>query len=125
MEVYFDNGSTTYPKPKIVADSIYNYLVNRGIAPESQITQMFVQGVNAINRHKINQNYYKILDDFYLLLKNINLQDQLEIEWTNQQTIKERGNLLNAVNSYIQLVYFDELLQDSVDNYISINNEQD
>lgn len=30
MEVYFDNGSTTYPKPKIVADSIYNYLINIG-----------------------------------------------------------------------------------------------
>ncbi|NLK94948.1 MAG: aminotransferase class V-fold PLP-dependent enzyme [Clostridiales bacterium] len=30
MEVYFDNASTTFPKPKIVADSIYNYLVNIG-----------------------------------------------------------------------------------------------
>lgn len=30
MEVYFDNGSTTFPKPKIVVDSIYNYLVNVG-----------------------------------------------------------------------------------------------
>jgi cysteine desulfurase family protein len=30
MEVYFDNASTTFPKPKIVADSIYNYLINVG-----------------------------------------------------------------------------------------------
>lgn len=30
MEVYFDNASTTFPKPQIVADSIYNYLVNVG-----------------------------------------------------------------------------------------------
>lgn len=28
MEVYLDNASTTFPKPKVVADSIYNYLVN-------------------------------------------------------------------------------------------------
>lgn len=30
MEIYLDNASTTFPKPKIVADSIYNYLVNIG-----------------------------------------------------------------------------------------------
>lgn len=30
MEVYFDNASTSFPKPKIVADSMYNYLVNVG-----------------------------------------------------------------------------------------------
>lgn len=30
MKVYFDNASTTFPKPKIVANSIYNYLVNVG-----------------------------------------------------------------------------------------------
>ena len=30
MEVYFDNASTTFPKPKQVVDSIYNYLVNIG-----------------------------------------------------------------------------------------------
>jgi len=30
MEVYFDNASTSFPKPKIVADSIYDYLINVG-----------------------------------------------------------------------------------------------
>ena len=30
MEVYFDNGSTSFPKPKVVADSIYNYIINVG-----------------------------------------------------------------------------------------------
>lgn len=30
MTVYLDNASTTFPKPKVVADSIYNYLVNIG-----------------------------------------------------------------------------------------------
>lgn len=30
MEVYFDNASTTFPKPKCVTDEIYNYLVNIG-----------------------------------------------------------------------------------------------
>lgn len=30
MKVYLDNASTTFPKPKVVVDSIYNYLVNVG-----------------------------------------------------------------------------------------------
>lgn len=30
MEVYLDNASTSFPKPKIVADSIHNYIINIG-----------------------------------------------------------------------------------------------
>ena len=30
MNAYFDNASTSFPKPKIVVDSIYNYLINVG-----------------------------------------------------------------------------------------------
>lgn len=30
MKVYLDNASTTFPKPKVVSDSIYNYLINIG-----------------------------------------------------------------------------------------------
>ena len=33
MRVYLDNSSTSFPKPKVVADSIYNYLVNIGGNP--------------------------------------------------------------------------------------------
>ena len=30
MNIYLDNASTTFPKPKVVADSIYNYITNIG-----------------------------------------------------------------------------------------------
>jgi selenocysteine lyase/cysteine desulfurase len=30
MNIYLDNASTTFPKPKIVADSIYDYITNIG-----------------------------------------------------------------------------------------------
>lgn len=33
MKVYLDNGSTSFPKPKAVSDSIYNYLTNIGGNP--------------------------------------------------------------------------------------------
>ena len=28
MDVYLDNSSTTFPKPKQVIDGIYNYMLN-------------------------------------------------------------------------------------------------
>ena len=31
MKVYFDNASTTFPKPKVVVDNIYNYSVDNSI----------------------------------------------------------------------------------------------
>lgn len=33
MNVYLDNGSTSFPKPKVVADSMYNYLTTVGGNP--------------------------------------------------------------------------------------------
>lgn len=33
MNVYLDNASTSFPKPKSVSDSIYNYLTNIGGNP--------------------------------------------------------------------------------------------
>ena len=30
MDVYLDNSSTTFPKPKQVIDGIYNYMLNVG-----------------------------------------------------------------------------------------------
>ena len=30
MEVYLDNSSTTFPKPKQVIDGMYNYMLNVG-----------------------------------------------------------------------------------------------
>ena len=33
MNVYLDNASTSFPKPKAVSDSIYNFLTNIGGKP--------------------------------------------------------------------------------------------
>ena len=33
MNVYLDNASTSFPKPKAVSDSIYNFLTNIGGNP--------------------------------------------------------------------------------------------
>ena len=35
--IYLDNASTTFPKPKIVVDSIYNFLTNIGGNPGPSI----------------------------------------------------------------------------------------
>ena len=30
MEVYLDNASTSFPKPKVMADAMYDYIINVG-----------------------------------------------------------------------------------------------
>ena len=105
-------------------NNIYNYLVSKGIAPEKQISQMFFQ--SGEKEHQIRPGYTEVLDDFYILISQSLLQDQLEIEWIKEQTSHNyKSLLLSAVNSYIQLLNFDELLEDTTENYLSVNDDMD
>ncbi len=104
--------------------NIYDYLILRGIIPETQVTQMFVQSGD--REHKINPGYIKVLDDFFVLVNSDLLQEQLETEWIKEQTSDTyKSSLLKAVNSYIQLLHFDELLENQTENYLSINDNMD
>ena len=104
--------------------NVYDYLISKGIIPEVQVSQMFVQ--SGEREHKINPGYIKVLDDFYILINSPLLQDQLEIEWIKEQTSDTyKSTLLKAVNSYIQLLHFDELLENQTENYLSINDNMD
>lgn len=108
--------------------NIYNYLISRGIKPELKITQLFVQNSNTPQEnHKIRKNYTQILDDFYMLItQNPEItQNQLEQDWIKKQTGNRESSLLDAVNSYIHLLYFDELLENSVGNYLGSKSDQD
>lgn len=103
---------------------VYDYLTSKGIIPETQVTQMFVQ--SGEREHKINPGYIKVLDDFYVLVNSPLLQNQLEIEWVKEQTSDTyKSSLLKAVNSYIQLLHFDELLENQTENYLSVNDDMD
>ena len=104
--------------------NVYDYLISKGITPEIQVTQMFVQSGGT--EHKINPGYIKVLDDFYLLINSSQLQALLETEWIKEQTSNSyKSALLKAVNSYIQLLHFDELLENQVENYLSIDDSMD
>ena len=104
--------------------NIYNYLSLKGISPEVQVTQMFYQ--SGEQEHRIRPGFTKVLDDFYTLIQSPLLQTQLEVEWVREQTSASYTSpLLQAVNSYIQLINFDELLENQTENYLSINNDMD
>lgn len=104
--------------------NVYDYLISKGITPELQVTQMFVQSGD--REHKLNPGYIKVLDDFYILINSPLLQDQLETEWIKEQTSDSyKSSMLKAVNSYIQLLHFDELLENQTQNYLSINDNMD
>ena len=104
--------------------NIYEYLTSKGIVPEVQVTQMFVQ--SGEREHKINPGYTKVLDDFFMLINYPLLQEQLEVEWVKEQTSDTyKSSLLKAVNSYVQLIHFDELLENQTENYLSVNDDMD
>ena len=106
-------------------NNIYNYLIERGITPEIS-DETGKPSANMFNsEHKVNGGYLKVLDDFYLLLTQFDLTDQLEQEYLAKYTNKRDSSLIKAINSYIQLLHFDELLESSFGKYISSNQDND
>lgn len=59
MKVYLDNASTSFPKPKAVADSIYNYLTNIGGNPGRS------NHPNALQSNRIVISTRETLADFF------------------------------------------------------------
>ncbi|WP_297635656.1 aminotransferase class V-fold PLP-dependent enzyme [uncultured Clostridium sp.] len=54
MNVYLDNASTTFPKPKIVTDTIYEYLVNVGGNANRSSSSNSLQSNKAIFKARMN-----------------------------------------------------------------------
>ena len=105
--------------------NIYEYLAERGITPEIS-EETGKPAANIFNEnHKINTGYLNVLDDFYVILNQFNLTDLLEQEYLAQYTNRRNSKLIQAVNSYIQLLHFDELLESSFGKYISSNQDND
>lgn len=59
MNIYLDNASTTFPKPKSVGDSVYNYIMNIGGNSGRSNHN------NAIESNKIVFNTRKLISDFF------------------------------------------------------------
>ncbi|MDZ5010896.1 aminotransferase class V-fold PLP-dependent enzyme, partial [Clostridium perfringens] len=59
MTIYLDNASTTFPKPKNVADSIYNFLTNIGGNPGRSNHD------NALQTNRLLFDARSIIADFF------------------------------------------------------------
>ncbi|MBU5487447.1 aminotransferase class V-fold PLP-dependent enzyme [Clostridium sp. MSJ-8] len=67
MNIYFDNASTTFPKPKIVVDSIYNYMTNVGGNANRASSS------NSLETSKILYNCRNKISDFFHFNKPSNV----------------------------------------------------
>ena len=59
MDIYLDNASTTFPKPKTVVDSIYNFLTNIGGNPGRSNHE------NSLNTNRILLNTRETIANFF------------------------------------------------------------
>lgn len=67
MNIYFDNASTTFPKPKIVVDSMYDYMVNIGGNANRSSSS------NSLETSKIVYNCRNKISDFFHFNKPSNV----------------------------------------------------
>lgn len=77
-------------------------------------------------KHKLNTNSYNnLLKDMYNLIQdkiqNDKMQSELRSSWINSIT-GQPSEFYDAVNAYINLMYFDKVLDKALGNYIKIND---
>lgn len=97
--------------------NILAFLESAGLSSDAFPKKMFEKGV-------LQKNYIQALNVFYKYLNDnkANLSEQLRIGWKN--TIKGEESLLyNAVNSYVNLFYFDELIKNTLGKTIVIDKD--
>lgn len=75
--------------------------------------------------YSVSSKAKEILELFYKYLNEMNIDDRislLEKDWKDLQlSISKDINLLQAVNAYITLIHFDDLIKSSVGNYIQFD----
>lgn len=83
---------------------------------------MFIN--NQYGVKEINNSYIDILQMMYHYLESESnyLQDKVTQSWMNNGTINgDRGALFHAVNAYLNIMYFDEMVKENLGDYISVN----
>lgn len=93
------------------------FLESVGLNSDAFPKKMFEKGV-------LQKNYVQALNVFYKYLNDNKptLSEQIRADWKNN--IKGEESLLyNAVNSYVNLFYFDELLKDTLGKTINIDKD--
>lgn len=86
------------------------------------------------NGNKLVDKYQSTLDKMYQVIEYKRrvgtLQGDIEEDWINQSLnpdyeMGEVPSFFEAMNAYLTLVYFDDLIKDSIGDYISANKQDD
>ena len=103
---------------------IIGYMKDNNIKLPKDITNMFIQDEKSGNQYRINPGYIDNLNAFYnSIINNPNYQDILEIDFHNKILgNNSKNSLLNAVNAYIGILYFDDLMKQTLPKYIYVND---
>ena len=84
---------------------------------------MFIQEGKSNRQYRINPGYIDVLNTFYnYCINNTNYQDILEADFHNKILgNNQKNNLLEAVQAYVGIMYFDRILKQTLPKYIYIN----
>lgn len=95
-----------------------NYLTSEGYSVHE--TKMFIEQNNTPS---LNPNYLDVLQLMYHYLHNTkSTQSKVENSWLSMGTANgDQGSFYNAVNAYVNILYFDRTLNESLDGFIDID----
>lgn len=104
---------------------IIGYMQDNNIKLPKDITNMFIQDTKSNNQYRINPGYIDNLNTFYNnIINNSNYQDILEIDFHNKILgNNSKNSLLNAVNAYVGIMYFDDLMKQTLPKYIYVDDK--
>ena len=103
--------------------TVFRYLKSRGLS-KGLSNSIF-------KNHKEVSTYLNTLDTFYNEVANRSklgiLQEQVESDWQQEIANNTSNNvtLLQAINAYLSIVYFDKLSQQTIGKYISYDKYTD
>ena len=102
---------------------IVKYMQDNNIPMPKNVTNMFIQSSGSDRQYRINPGYIEVLNAFYnYCINSNNYQDILESDFHNKILGNKKDNLLEAVEAYVGIMYFDELMKQTLPKYIYIND---
>lgn len=111
-------------------DIIKDYLLSQGYnLSDYGIPQNLYHTDSKSKTQALTKGYYNILTLMYNIIEkartNGTLEQELEDGWNKYILNDTNPSLYRAVNAYVNLTYFDDVLRQSFGEYIQIDEEQD
>lgn len=113
---------------KIIRDFLKNEGFDLSEVPQSLYKNIKMKDSD-ISKRTLQRNYNNAMQMMYNLIRKYKqegvLASMLEKGWEESIFNNKKDGFYNAVNAYVNLVYFDDVLKEVVGEYISINDDMD